>query len=312
MISEIASKKACTGTTGGANTGKLGCLSLFGSPAHLIGLPRGTSIPASQDFNLAYLLELGTKGLSIPLIDATGFEDVSSEDSYSTNARGIKRINVDGLPEYRLTFEEGHEFYKEMSKLKSFKSYDWILGDTDGNWMLVKKSNGDFQGFSGGHVTPELITRKVEGGDAESKTIMIQFIDRLQWDIGYEILHKEDLDFLPSEVPAVNGTEITFNAVPADSDTVLDVNVVLASDRNSLVEGLEATDFVVTVAGTTATINSIAEGTPGNYQITLGAPITSGQSVKVDHYDGPSNSVIAESNGVLYRNTWTNTVDATA
>lgn len=312
MISEIASKKACTGSAGGANTGKRGCLSLFGSPAHMLLLQRDTAIPAAQEFNLAYLLELGTKGTLVPLIDATGFEDVSSEDAYSTNARGIKRINVKGLPEYRLMFEEGHEFYKEMAKLESFKSYDVMLGDTDGNWMLVKKSNGDFKGFTAGHVTPELTSRKVEGGDAEMKALMVQFLDRIEWDRNYEILHIEDLDFTPSEIPAVNGTEITFNAVPADTDTVLDVKVVLSADRNTLVEGLDETDFVVMVGGSTATISSIAEGTPGNYQITVSAAVNVSESVKVDHFDGPSNSVIAESNGVLYRNTYVNTVDAVA
>lgn len=306
MIADIASKKACSGTSGGANTGKLGCLSLFGSPAHLIALQRGTTILATDDFNQAYLLDLVQRGIAIPLLDATGFEDVSSEDSYSTNARGIKRLNIKGLPEYKLTFEEGHEFYRELAKLESFKSYDYIIGDTDGNWMLVKKSDGNFQGFSGGHTTPELTKRKVEGGEAESKALLIQFIDRLQWDQGYEILHAEDLDFTPSEVPVVNGTEIKYNTVPGASDTVLDVSVVLASDRNTIVEGLVSGDFVVTKNGATAAHSGVVEGTPGNYQITLSAALAASDVIKVDHFDGTANSVVAESAGVLYRNSYTN------
>jgi hypothetical protein len=235
---------------------------------------------------------------------------LSSEDSYSTNARGIKRLNVKGLPEYKLTFEEGHEFYREMAKLESFKSYDYILGDTDGNWMLVKDSDGNFQGFTAGHTTPELTQRKVEGGDAESKSIMVQFIDRIQWDTGYEILHVEDLDFSPSEVPVVNGTEITYNAAPANTDTVIDVAVKLASDRNTIVEGLDQTDFVVTVNGSSATISGVVEGTPGNYQITISAAISTNDVVKVEHFDGTANSLVAVSADVLYRASNDNTVTA--
>lgn len=307
MIADIASKKACTGTAGGANTGKLGCLSLFGSPAHMIALQRGTTILATDEFNQAYLLDLVQRGIAIPLIDASGFEDVSSEDAYSTNARGIKRLNVKGLPEYKLMFEEGHEFYRELAKLESYKSYDFIIGDTDGNWMLVKKSDGNFQGFSAGHATPELTKRKVEGGDAESKSLLVQFIDRLQWDQGYEILHAEDLDFTPQEVPLVNGTEIKYNAVPANLDTVIDVNVVLASDRNTIVEGLLAANFVVTKNGATTAITGVVEGTPGNYQITVAALATN-DVVKVEHFDGTVNSLVASSNGVLYRNSYNNQI----
>lgn len=301
-IATIASKKACAGSNSDVNTGKLGCLSLFGTPAHMLGFSTSHEIGAAETFNLAYLKTLVQKGICVPLIDASSFEDVSGEDSYSTNSKGRKRLNLKGLPEYRMMFEEGHEYYREMDKLEGYKNFNWIIGDEDGNWMLVKKSDGDFKGFEGGHTTPELTKRKTEGGDAESKSILIQFLNRLEWDRNYEILHAEDLDFTPQEVPVINGVEITFDAVPADTDTTIDVTVVLASDRSTPVEGLELTEFVVTVNGSTVVISGVVETTgTGQYELTIPA-LSTGQTIVVDTFHGATNSRAADSNGVLYRN----------
>ena len=74
-----------------------------------------------------------------------------------------------------------------------------------GNWMVATTSGGDYKGFTAGHVTPELTMRKVLGGDAESKSLVIQFINRLQFDRNYAIVHAEEIPFLPEEIPAVNG-----------------------------------------------------------------------------------------------------------
>lgn len=310
MIGDIASKKICSGGAG-VNTGKLGCLSLFGTPTHLIALSKGFEILATEDFNFDYLAPLVQKGTMIPLIDSSAFEDVSSEDAYSTNARGIKRLNVKGLPEYKLRFEEGHEFYREISKMESFKRYDYLIGDAEGNWMLVRKSNGNFQGFTAGHTTPELTKRKVEGGDPEYKTFLVQFLDRLQWDKNYDIIHAEDIDITPQEMPMVNGTEIEFSVVPGDTDTTIVVTVKLASDKNTIVEGLEDTDFQVFVDGSAKAISNVAESPAGTYTLTIPA-LAAGEEVNVEHYDLDALANVALSNGVLYRNSIDNTAVVSA
>lgn len=300
-IASIASKKSCAGVNSDVNTGKLGCLSLFGTPAHMIGFTPSHVIPAATTFDVAYLTPLVQKGTAVALIDASSFEDVSGEDSYSTNTKGIKRLNVKGLPEYRSMYEEGHEFYRELDKLEGYKNFTWVIGDTDGNWMLVKKSNGDFKGFTGGHTTPELTKRKSEGGDAESKSLLVQFIDRLEWDRNYEILHAEDLDFTPQEVPVINGVEITFDAAPGDTDTTFDVTVVLASDRSTGVEGLLVSDFVYQVGGSTVVPSNVTDNGNGNYTFTVAA-VATGNVLTLDTWDGSLNTKAIVSNNVLYRN----------
>lgn len=299
-IASIASKKACSNNVG-VNTGKLGCLSLFGTPAHLLAWQKGYVIPAATEINDAYLRPLIQKGIVIPLVDASAFEELSAEDSYSTNTRGIKRLNLKGLPEYKLIYEEGHEFYKELDKMESFKIFGYWIGDTDGNWLVVKRSDGDFKAFDAGHTTPELTKRQVEGGDPESKSLVVQFLNRTEFDRQYEILHAEELPFTPQEIPLINGVVISMDAIPADLETTIDFTVVLASDNNTPVEGLIADDFQYSVDGVD-TAMAVVENSPGKYTGTVVA-MGAGEVVDITTKHAVTLSEVADSNGVLYRNT---------
>lgn len=299
-IKSIANKIACKGSTG-ANTGKLGCLSLFGTPTHLLALDRGTKIAPSDEFDLDYIKESIQKGIMIPIMDASAFEDVSAEDAYNTNTGGEKRLNLKGLPEYNLTFEEGHEFYRQLAKLETYKGLDFIIGDDEGNWMLAVDARGNYQGFTAGHVTPSLTRRKVKGGDNESKQLLIQFLNRRQFDLDYAILHADKLDFYPSDVNEVNGVYLDFTAIPADGDTSLAISVSLASDRTSIVEGLDDTGlWRVIIDGSVSTVTNITESTPGEYDLTVSA-LSTGEDITVDLYDSALKTNIVDSENVLYR-----------
>lgn len=299
-IRSIANKKACSGVNG-ANTGKLGCLSLFGSPAHLIPLSRGTKLLGTESFNIALIKNLVQTGKAIPLMDASTFEDMSAEDAYTTNSSGEKRLNLKGLPEYKLTFEEGHEFYREIAKLETYKSYDFIIGDDEGNWMMVVDNNGNYQGFSAGHVTPELTKRKVKGGESESKSILVQFLDRSQFDRNYVILHADQLDFSPSDIPTVNGANLKLDTIPSSTDTTLVVDVTLSTDRTSTIEGLDDEAlWSVKKGGADVTISGVTEGTPGKYTLTIPA-LAAQDELEIDLYDSVANSHIIDSSDILYR-----------
>lgn len=297
-LSLIIDQKACSGA-GGANTGKLGCLSLFGEPTHFMLITKGTVIPKATVFDLTYLSNMVQIGKNVPLIDASAFEDLSAEDTMSTNSKGIERLNLKGLPKYKFTFEEGHEFYREISKLTSFKSKDVIIGDEEGNWMLAKNSDGDFTGFTVGQITALLRKTKMAGGDAESKSITIQFLDRLQIDTNYGILHADTLDWTPQEIPLVNGVNLVAAPI-ADAGTDLVVTAKLSQDNNTIVEGLILADFVVTKNGTSEVPSGVVETTPGVYTITVAAAATNDIYI-IDLYDSTKNVDIINSNDILYR-----------
>jgi len=174
-----------------------------------------------------------------------------------------------------------------------------MIGDDGGNWIIGRRSDGDFDGMRAGHVTPELTKRKVKGGDAESKSLLVQFLDRLQFDENYEILHAENLSFTPQEVPQVNGVTLAFGSIPADAETNVNVTAVLSSDNASIVEGLLVADFLYTVDGVEETPSAVVETTPGVYDLTVTALATAGV-VAVTLQNAALSTDVTDSGGVLY------------
>jgi hypothetical protein len=282
-----------------ANTGKLGCLQSFGTPLSVILTKSGFVIPKETELNVAYLEAEVQKGNLIPVMDASSFEDVSAEDAYSTNAAGVERLNLKGLPKFKLMFEEGHEFYRQMSRLNSYKSKGAILIDDAGKWLFGVDSNGDYVGLTLGQVTAEMRKTKVQGGDAESRALSMQFLDRYQWDSSYGIVERSELGFSPSEVPTINGARIDFTQVAVSGDTDVVVTITLASDGSSPIEGLDASDFVVKSAGASQVPSGITEASPGLYVLTVTA--LSAGALSVDIFDSSLNLNVVVSSSVLYR-----------
>ena len=267
---DIANKKAnCGGKD--ANTGKLGCLQDFGTPLSLVLTKKGFSIPKETELNIAYLKTNIQNGNLIPLIEASSFEDASAEDTFSTNAAGVERLNLKGLPKYKFMFEEGHEFYRQMSKLTSYKSRGVILIDHLGNWLVAVNNDGDYTGLTVGQITAELRKVKVQGGDAEMRALSVQFIDREEFDSNYAIFQRSELGYGAEDIPTINGAKVSISAIPSSGDTSISVNVVLASDGSSPVEGLAASDFVIDNAGSSIVPSVATETTAGNYTLTVTA-----------------------------------------
>jgi len=299
-LAEIADKNPnCGGAS--ADTGTLGCQIEFGTPLHAIGMRKGTVIPANTVFDKVYIDTQIQLGNFIPLMEADSFEETSSEDAMNTNSRGVDRLNVIGLPKYVLTFQSGHEFYKQVSKLTSFKSLDFMFGDGSGNWKLAVNSNGDFKGFSVGQVVAMMTKTKVQGGDPESKKVSIQMLDRDEWDRNYAILERSTLTFSPGDIDGVNGVEIALSAI-ATGATSLTFTAILAADRTTPVSGLVVADFLITSDGVAVVPTSVTEGVDGTY-VAVVAAVTAGKKVVVSTFDATTQTTAIIVDGVLFRGT---------
>lgn len=306
-LAEIAGKNpACGGTS--ADTGTLGCQIEFGTPLHAIGIRKGTVIPATTIFDKTYIDTQIQLGVFIPLMEADSFEETSSEDTFNTNSRGVDRFSTPGLPKYQLTFQSGHEFYKQIAGLTSFKSMDFMFADGAGNWRLAVNTAGDFQGFSCGQVTAMMTKTKIQGGDPESKTVIIQMIDREQWDKNYAILERSTLTFSPNEIDGINGVEIAVNPITGIG-TSITFKVALAADRTTPVSGLLLADFLITADGTTVVPSAVLEGIDGSYTATVTA-IGVGKKVVISTYDSATQTLAIIVDGILFRGT-SNTVTTT-
>lgn len=300
-LANIADKNSSCGGTE-ANTGTLGCQIEFGTPLHTIGLKKGTVIPKDTVFDKTFIDAQIQLGNFIPLIGAESFESTSSEDTMSTNSRGVERFSVPGLPKWQLTFEEGNEFYKELARLTSFKALDFIFADGAGNWKIGVDKNGDFVGFSAGQALAMMTNVKVQGGDPESKTFTVQLIDREQWDINYAILVRSSLSFSPNDLDGINGVTAKVDPI-ADLDTDIVVTMKLAADNMTAISGLLTDDFLVMIDGVAdAGITVVESGTdPGVYTITLSTAAAAGEVYSVSTFDATVNKYTVIVGEVLYR-----------
>ena len=298
ILSTIADKKSGCGG-GSANTGKLGCKIEFATPLHLIGLLAGTVIPAGTDFNKEYIQTLLKVGTAIPLIGADSFEDMSAEDALNTNSAGVERLTLKGLPKYKLTFQEGNIFYKELAKLTSFKNMDFLIGDSEGNWKMVENSTGDYAGFKAGQVVAMKTVERTQGGDPESKSITVQFLSRLEWDSKFVIVTRPNIDFDAEDIVGVNGVNLSFTEAPTALDTTLKVSVKLSADNYTNVLGLVVANFLLKNNGATVTVSGVAYAN-GVYTLTVPALAVTDILV-LDLYDSVTPSEIITVSTVLYR-----------
>lgn len=269
-LESIANKNEnCGGAD--ANTGTLGCQLGFGTPVSAIKLKKGTVIPKETEFNIAYINGLIALRTATPLMNADGFEELSAEDTMSTSPGGVERLSLKGLVKYKMTYMEGLEFYREMSKITSFKSSDWVFFDESGNMLIATNSDGDFVGFSAGQVNAEKTKRKVQGGDPESKSYTVQLLNRKQTDLNRALITYAKLGFDAQEdIRGVNSATVVFNAVPSDTDVSLDVKVVLDADMTTNVGGLSLpAEFEYTVNETVVALTTV---TPVGDSYTLAVP----------------------------------------
>jgi len=307
-LAQIADKNNKCGAAA-AETGTLGCQIEFGTPLHAIAVRKGTVIPANTVFDKTYIDTQTQLGIFIPMIGADSFEEQSSEDSVTTNTRGVERLSTLGLPKYALTFQQGHHFFKELAKLTTFKSLDFIFGDENGNWKMAVNSAGDFTGFSAGQVLAKITKTKVQGGDPESKTVTVQMLNRDQWDINYAVLERNQLDFSPEEIDGINAVEITIGPLAA-AGTSLAFTMMLAADRNTPIEGMLIADLKFYADGVAFVPSAIAPGTNGAYTATITAQ-TVGKKITMSTWDSLTGTTAILKTGVLYRGS-SNEVTVTA
>lgn len=283
-INIIANKNTSCGSLASANTGTLGCQIEFGALAHALFPRKGLIIPKETVFDKTYIDAQTQLGNFVPVLSADSFEELSSEDTMYTNPKGVERLSILALPKYRLTYQQGHGFYREIAKLTSFKNFDVILGDEEGNWKLAMNANGDFTGFTAGQILAEMTKTKVQGGDPESKGLVFQLLNRTQWDKDYAIFGREQLNFSPEDLATVNPVEINVD-VALDAATALTFEMLLSSDRTTPVEGLTGANIRVwknnvPVVGPFV----VTEPEPGKYSVTVAAVATS-EKYKIETYD---------------------------
>ena len=278
-LGDILGKASKCSDAGLASVGSYGCPFKFGLPDGIILVRKGYKVPAADDFNKEYLLDLIQTGVAIPLLNSFSFEPINEDDVLETSVTGVNDLARKGLTSLMFTFKKGIEYEKALEKLTSFGAFDVWVVDKQGNFLGVDKG-GDFAGWSAGLVLAKSKTWNT-GSESEGKAIEVQLTQPGErkdttW------IEASALDFFaPTEIDGINGTYMDYSDMngavpPAGSDTDIKVQV-LANDKSTPILGLLEADFWVTIDGGAAPVTGVVED--GNGYYTLSVAVSAGEVV---------------------------------
>ena len=288
-----------------AGVGSYGCPFKFQLPDGILLVRKGYFVPATDDFNKEYLLDLIQSGVAIPLLDSFAFEPINEDDVKETSVTGVNALARKGLTELKFTYKKGIEYEKALERLQSFGAFDVWVVDKSGNFLGIEKSDG-FGGFTAGLVLPKSRMWN-NGSESEGKELEVQLtqpgeVVNMTW------IEASALDFFaPTEIDGVNATKMSYadssGAVPPSSGSEVKVRV-LASDGVTPIIGLAATDFMISIDGLDIATTSTEDG-DGYY--TVSGTIVAGE-VKTRIHDSVNSYDSASVSGLLFGGSVTATV----
>lgn len=232
---------------------------------------RGFVFDKEREFNLEYFQELQQTGDAVVLQGVESMVDNTAEDNTVT-LEGSGIIKYVGKNPYTMafTFDNGFYFHKALNSLEGANRWNVILGDSEGNLLMTQTKAGDVKGFTVGALSNGRYGWS-NGATANSQTINMQLLNRSEVDDLASWVTSENLDFSPqSDLQGINDTQITLDS-PAIGGTTITFSVKTIADEHAFnQQGLTATDFRYTNAGTVQTITNVAPtSTVGTYTATV-------------------------------------------
>jgi hypothetical protein len=197
----------------------------------------------SETIDKASLRALQIADKLIMLQGVVSFADNTAEDNIVTRAgSGIKVVAGKNPYEYAVEFDNGINFHRALTSLRSYEGYDLIMFDEDGVMFLTETKGGQVKGYNLGMFENGKYMGS-NGAEASSQIVTLQIIDRDELDLRPRFITAENLDFSPSELTGTNQVLFTVNPVVAASTSIV-VSAFLQDKTNS-VEGLAVADFKV-------------------------------------------------------------------
>jgi len=134
-------------------------------------------------------------------------------------------------------------------------------------------------------------------------------INRLEFDERVSWIVSDNLDYNAQEdLDGYNDVNIVLTA-PSDASTVLDIAVSTLSDNHKVsIDGLDISDFVVTVNGSSVSLDVLDSNGNGVYGVNLTAPLSTSDVVTISLFDSAINSYIVDVDGILYKSNIATTV----
>lgn len=272
-------------------------------------IERGYTFADGDIDTLAGVRLLQQKGKAIILNGVVEIADNTADDNIITRTGSGEKIVAGKNPyEYTVTFDNGLAYHKALTTLSSYRGYDIIFFDSKGDVFFTQTKAGLYKGFTLGMFENGKYMMS-NGADAASQSVSFQMINRLEFDERVSWIVSDNLDYNAQEdLDGYNDVNIVLTA-PSDTDTVLDIVVSTLSDNHKVsIDGLDISDFVVTVNGSSVSLDVLDSNGNGVYGVNLTAPLSTSDVVTISLFDSAINSYIVDVDGILYKSNIATTV----
>lgn len=288
LISQILDLVSC-GLSSFLGTGTRYCKFDFKTPEAIILLPKGFSIPATQDFNLEYVNQLVQQGNAIILNGVSDFADATPENTFGTRAAtGEQYLTLKNPYMWTFTFDNGLYFHKALAMLESNKQFDIILVDTKGDMLLAKNADGSARGLDLGLLS----NGRYLIGNENTETITVQ-VNRNDFDRNVAWITNENLDFQARDLEGYNDAFIVLDAPATGATSITWRQTIQANgDKGINFQGTTADDYLFTVAGATRVLTAVTPvlGSTGDMTGTFTPALTTGQVLTLQLFDSAENA----------------------
>jgi len=272
-------------------------------------IERGYTFADGDIDTLAGVRLLQQKGKAIILNGVVEIADNTADDNIITRTGSGEKIVAGKNPyEYTVTFDNGLAYHKALTTLSSYRGYDIIFFDSKGDVFFTQTKAGLYKGFTLGMFENGKYMMS-NGADAASQSVSFQMINRLEFDERVSWIVSDNLDYNAQEdLDGYNDVNIVLTA-PSDASTVLDIVVSTLSDNHKVsIDGLDISDFVVTVNGSSVSLDVLDSNGNGVYGVNLTAPLSTSDVVTISLFDSAINSYIVDVDGILYKSNIATTV----
>lgn len=222
-------------------------------------LKKGTNLTIATDsFDETAFRTLITDGKLHQVINSYAFEDTTPESERSTSSVGLMESVRAGKPMYNFTFKKGLGFHKAVYSLKGQNRWDAMFYFTKGILMAYNTSKTQLKGFNAGMLDVDSYKFKV-GAETEFSKATLQLVSAEEFNTRWVFFPYDEIGFNALEIDGVIQSEVALNAVPADTDT--EIEVTLVDGYNSSISYASLFDVVgdwlVTVNGVSVVISNV-------------------------------------------------------
>lgn len=277
---ELVNKGVCGGSLAGYNMAK-GCAIPLKDIKEIWRTPQDFEFDLTQQFDSAYWKQLQLDGKLSIIKNITDFPEAGTDPLIFTTADNTETSAGEAKYKYTPIWLQDLWLNVQLGKIEGQYNNRFIFVDSAGNILMTQGSD---ENKSRGFLTSRTKRAKVilqSPGVGAQQSLEFQLANSYEIEDNVVLMAADALDDDPRLQEPIIQAYVSYNVIPADTDTTIQVKVVLDKGRKDPVIGLTTSgDFAVTIDGVVEAGSVAVESPDGIYTITTTA-LVAGQKVDV-------------------------------